>query len=284
MSPRRRDLRASASPKTSNPDVVTAADLEAERIVLEVLLGARPDDGVLAEESSSRQGTSKVTWIVDPLDGTTNFIYGYPGFAVSIAASLEGAVVAGVVNDPIAGETFAATLGGGATLNGEAIAPNAAASLGSALVGTGFGFPRASARPRPASSPSCFPPCATSDAAAAPSSIAATVGAGRLDAYFEAGLKPWDCAAGLLAAEEAGCASRLLSQFPDQERTLVIASGAILDALVARLLDSDAQAHPAAPRSKKVAGRTTRSRVYRSETAVVSDDAANGGVRRERSA
>jgi myo-inositol-1(or 4)-monophosphatase len=140
MAPRRLDLRAMASAKSSTTDLVTAADVEAEAAVLEVLLGSRPDDAILAEEGSSRHGTSSVTWIIDPLDGTTNFVYGYGDFAVSIAARVDDVVVAGVVHDPIADETFAATLGGGATRNGEPITPSVPVTVASALVGTGFGY------------------------------------------------------------------------------------------------------------------------------------------------
>jgi myo-inositol-1(or 4)-monophosphatase len=241
LAPRRLDLRAKASAKSSITDLVTAADVEAEAAILEVVLGARPDDAILAEEGSSRAGSSSVTWIIDPLDGTTNFVYGYGDFAVSIAAEVDGTVIAGVVHDPIANETFAATLGGGATLNSEVMTPSDPSSLTAALVGTGFGY-RAEERSTQARMlPSLMPAIRDIRRGGAASLDCCGVGAGRLDAYFEAGLKPWDFAAGLLIATEAGCSARRLENFPNHETTLVIASGDLLEAFVELLVECDSK-------------------------------------------
>jgi myo-inositol-1(or 4)-monophosphatase len=239
MAPRRLDLRAMASAKSSITDLVTAADVEAEAAILEILLGSRPDDAILAEEGSSRHGTSPVTWVIDPLDGTTNFVYGYGDFAVSIAARLDDVVVVGVVHDPIAGETFAATLGGGATRNGQAITPSDQASVASALVGTGFGYRSEERATQARILPFLLPEIRDIRRGGSAALDCCGVGAGRLDAYFEAGLKPWDFAAGLLVATEAGCGARTLENFPDQETTLVIASGDLLDPFVKLLIECD---------------------------------------------
>jgi myo-inositol-1(or 4)-monophosphatase len=248
LAPRRRDLRATASVKSSITDLVTAADVEAEAAILDVLLGSRPDDAILAEEGSSRAGSSPVTWVIDPLDGTTNFVYGYGGFAVSIAAEVDEVVVAGVVHDPIAGETFAATLGGGATLNEQAMTQSDAAALGAALIATGFGYQPAERSAQGRILPYLLPAVRDIRRGGSASLDCCGVGAGRLDGYFEAGLKPWDFAAGLLIATEAGCASRRLSNFPDHETTLVIAAPALLDSLIDLLIECDTNGQPQARR------------------------------------
>jgi len=239
MAPRRLDLRAMASAKSSTTDLVTAADVEAEAAILEILLGSRPDDAILAEEGSNRHGTSSVTWIIDPLDGTTNFVYGYGDFAVSIAARVDDLIVAGVVHDPIADETFAATLGGGATRNGQVITPSDPVTVASALVGTGFGYRSEERATQARILPYLLPEIRDIRRGGSASLDCCGVGAGRLDAYFEAGLKPWDFAAGLLIATEAGCGSRTLENFPGRETTLVIASGDILDSFVNLLIECD---------------------------------------------
>src|SRR5690606_39144773 len=132
--------RATVETKSSATDMVSEMDRAAEHLILDALLGARPDDGIVAEEGSSRPGTSGVRWVVDPLDGTTNYLYGLPGWAVSIAAEDDGGVVAGVVVDGVQGEVFSATRGGGARLDGEPITCSAKDDPATALVGTGFGY------------------------------------------------------------------------------------------------------------------------------------------------
>ncbi|HEY5274459.1 MAG TPA: inositol monophosphatase family protein [Acidimicrobiales bacterium] len=241
MAPRRLDLRAMASAKSSITDLVTAADIDSEAAVLEIVLGARPDDAIMAEEGSSRPGTSSVTWVIDPLDGTTNFVYGYGEFAVSIAAKVDDVVVAGVVHNPIAKETFAATLGGGATRNGQAMTPSDPSSLASSLVGTGFGYLSEARADQARILPYLVPAIRDIRRGGCASLDCCGVGAGRLDGYFEAGLKPWDFAAGLLVATEAGCGSRSLENFPGRSTTLVIASSDILDSLVNLLIECDAK-------------------------------------------
>jgi myo-inositol-1(or 4)-monophosphatase len=239
LAPRRRDLGERATAKSSQSDVVTTADLESESIILEVLLGARPDDAVLAEEGSGRGGTSPVTWIVDPLDGTTNFIYGFGSFSVSIAARYDDTVVAGVVHDPIANETFMAALGAGATRNGVPLVPNHPSSLSLALVGTGFGYRPSQRAIQGRLLPALLPAVRDLRRGGSAALDCCSVAAGRLDAYFEAGLNPWDYAAGLLIATEAGCGATTMADFPPGENTLVIASGDLLDAFVDLLRASD---------------------------------------------
>src|SRR6187397_2673493 len=121
--------RIEVGTKSTQTDMVTEMDRASEALIEAQLLGARPDDGILGEEGADRPGTSGVRWIVDPLDGTTNYVYGFPGFNVSIAAEIDGAVAAAAVYDVVRDELFSSHLGGGATRDGRAIAPSGAVDL-----------------------------------------------------------------------------------------------------------------------------------------------------------
>ena len=126
--------------KSSTTDMVSDADRAAERLLLDRITSARPDDGVLGEEGANVEGTSGLTWVVDPLDGTTNYLFGYPVWSVSVACEdADGGVVA-VVHDPTRGETFAAERGAGATLNGRPVQVRAPRGLDRSLIGTGFAY------------------------------------------------------------------------------------------------------------------------------------------------
>ncbi len=137
--------------KSSTTDLVTAADRWSERELVGRLLGARPDDAVLGEEETSVSGTSGVRWVVDPIDGTTNFVYGLAGYSISIGAEFDGQSVAGVIVEPVSGDEFAAAAGCGATCNGDPIRVSGEVDLAQALVATGFGYQptRRRGRPRP---------------------------------------------------------------------------------------------------------------------------------------
>ena len=209
--------------KSSPTDVVTAVDTATERLITGRLLGARPDDGLLGEEGADRAGTSGVRWVVDPIDGTVNFLYGLRGYAVSIAAQVDGATVAGVVLDVPTGDLFTATRGGGAHLSTAAdpapvrLTGNRPESLGQTLVATGFGYRVEQRRAQGAVVARLLPEvrdirrngCASLDLCAA--------AAGRVDAYYELDLKPWDHAAGALVAAEAGLLLTGLSGRPFAE-------------------------------------------------------------------
>ncbi len=196
--------RVAVATKTSPTDVVTGFDHRAEALIVEALTRARPDDGVLAEEGSSRPSRSGVRWIVDPLDGTVNFLYGQPGWGVSIAAELDGELVAGVVVDPVHGETFRAVVGGGATRNGVPIRVNPVDRLEATLVATGFSY-RADRRTAQATAlQQVLPRVRDIRRAGAASVDLCSVACGRVDAYYEELLNPWDFAAGVVIAREAG--------------------------------------------------------------------------------
>ena len=189
-------------------DLVTEADIAAERLIVERIRSYHPRHAILTEESGDVVKTgdsgSEYKWVVDPLDGTTNYAHGYPCFCVSIALEHEGSVILGVVYDPVREELFAAERGEGATLNGRRVRVSETAELNGALLCTGFPY---DVRDRGdfARHFRNFIMRAQSvrrDGAAALD--LAYVAAGRFDAFYEEGLRPWDVAAGVLLVEEAG--------------------------------------------------------------------------------
>ena len=132
--------RTGVGHKSSATDMVSAADRAAERLIVERLGNARPDDEIIAEEGARKSGGSGLRWIIDPLDGTTNFIFGIPQFCVSIACEDTGGALVGVVHDPMRGETFSATRGEGAYLDGRTLQTSASTDLARALIATGFSY------------------------------------------------------------------------------------------------------------------------------------------------
>jgi myo-inositol-1(or 4)-monophosphatase len=193
-----------AGTKSSAIDIVTRADEAAEALVKERLLGARPDDGMVGEEGDELRGSSGVVWIVDPIDGTVNYLYGHPHFAVSIAAEVDGEVVAGVVLAPALGLEYVATLGGGATCNGHDIRPRPVAPMGERLVATGFSYEQP-ARTREATYISRLLPRVRDLRRLGSCALdLCGVAAGTLDAYVEEGPHIWDHAAAGLVVLEAG--------------------------------------------------------------------------------
>ena len=190
--------------KSSATDVVTDVDQAVERLVVGRLMEARPADAVLGEEGGSRQGGSGVRWLVDPIDGTVNFLYGHPGFCVSIAAEVDGAMAAGVVIEPWRGEVFRAVAAGGATLDGRPIRANAASDPAACLVATGFSY-RAEERAAQARAMGHLLPRVRDIRRVGSAALdLCDVACGRVDAYYEWDVNPWDVAAGSLIATEAG--------------------------------------------------------------------------------
>jgi myo-inositol-1(or 4)-monophosphatase len=196
--------RATAQSKSTATDMVSEIDRAAERLIVERLLGARPDDGVVGEEGAARAGSSGLRWVIDPLDGTTNYLYGLPGWGVSIAAEDADGVVAGVVVDAVRGEVYTATRGGGAFRDGRAIACSDVTDLGTALVGTGFAYASERRRAQGVVIAGLLPRVRDIRRFGAAAVDLCLVACGRLDAYFERGLAWWDLAAGGLVATEAG--------------------------------------------------------------------------------
>jgi myo-inositol-1(or 4)-monophosphatase len=198
------DRGVAVSTKSTGTDLVTEMDTWAEAVITERLLAARPHDTVLGEEGADVVGTSDVTWCVDPIDGTVNYVHGLPGFCVSIAAQVAGESVAGVVVSPLHHDVFTATAGGGAHRNGRPIRVAEPPGLERAVVGTGFGY-RPDRRRRQAEVVTrVIPHIADIRRGGAAAVDLCWVACGRLDAYWEVGLNPWDHAAGALIATEAG--------------------------------------------------------------------------------
>jgi myo-inositol-1(or 4)-monophosphatase len=215
--------------KTSPTDVVTDTDLRAEALLTERLLGQTPDAGILGEEGGSTAPGARLQWVVDPLDGTINFLYGVPLFAVSVAASVDGEVVAGAVIDVLRNELFSAHIGGGARLDESPITASACSSFAEALVLTGFSYhadqravqgevvQRVLSRARDVR---CFGSTALE---------LCWVACGRADAYFQSGTAIWDRAAGALIAAEAGANTEL--PCPENQDLVISASPGVFEDL-----------------------------------------------------
>ena len=186
-------------------DFVTRVDHASEEAIIEIVRKAYPDHAVLAEESGASAGRAEYEWIIDPLDGTTNFIHGFPQYCVSIAIRHRGAVAHGVIYDPSKNELFTASKGRGAFLNDRRVRVSKCLRLADALVGTGFPFKEIS---RIESYTRQMKKMMESSAglrrAGAAALDLAYVACGRLDAFWELGLSPWDMAAGALMIQEAG--------------------------------------------------------------------------------
>jgi myo-inositol-1(or 4)-monophosphatase len=190
--------------KSSATDMVSDADREAEAAIYELLRRERPDDALVAEEGSGEGGSSGRRWVVDPLDGTTNYLYGHPQWCVSVALEDSEGGLAGVVYDPPREETFRAARGEGAELNGAPIRVRDHDDLSTALVATGFGYDSERRATQAEVLRRVLPRIRDIRRAGAAALDLAWLAAGRLDGYYERGLNPWDWAAGSLLVIEAG--------------------------------------------------------------------------------
>ncbi|MCK8476567.1 inositol monophosphatase family protein [Microbacterium aurugineum] len=228
-----------AATKSTLADIVTEADREVEALIRDRLRAARAEDGFLGEESGAEVGTSGITWVVDPIDGTVNYAYGIPAYNVSIAAvrgepdpeSWEA--LAAAVNAPALGEMFTAALGHGAWSDGARLSVTEETPAG-ALLATGFGYDPATHEGDLATVARVMPMARDVRRMGAAALDLAYVAAGRLDGYFERGLRPWDHAAGgLLVSEAGGVVSRT---DVDSPRPMLVAAGrAVHDRLLAIL-------------------------------------------------
>lgn len=196
--------RRTVETKSSSTDMVTEMDRAAERVVVEALRRHRPNDAILAEEGADTSGTSNVRWVVDPLDGTTNYLYGRPEFAVSVAAEVDGRPAVGVVHDPSRAETFTAVAGIGSWLNDGPLHLPRPPALAQALVGTGFNYDSDWRAEQARALVRILPLVRDIRRLGAAALDLCWVAAGRLDAFWEAGLHHWDWAGGALVAAEAG--------------------------------------------------------------------------------
>lgn len=218
--------------KSTPTDPVTEADINAERAIREVLARRRPADAILGEEGGAT-GQGDLRWVVDPLDGTVNFLYGLPMFAVSIAVEDGDGALAAVVLDPVGDELFSATRSTAPVCDGRPIAASGCESLDRALVGTGFGYDPAVRAAQARVAAQVIPRARDIRRAGAAALDMCWCAAGRLDGYYERGVKPWDIAAGSLICERAGLAVRRLEPDGVLPSGVVVAAPGLIDELQA---------------------------------------------------
>ena len=228
------ELRISA--KSTPTDLVSEADHAAEHLIRERITAARPDDAVLGEEGGDTKGTSGIRWVVDPLDGTINFLFGVPQWAVSIAAEDSEGVLVGVVYDPERDELFSASRGGPATLDGHPITASTKTDMATALIGTGFGYDSEVRRAQAAVVARLLPEVRDIRRFGAAAIDLAWTACGRLDAYYEHGLNAWDLAAGGLICECAGLEVRHVAPVGPSNPGVIVGPPILVDALARALV------------------------------------------------
>jgi len=192
------------STKSSAIDIATQMDEAAERLIVERIRSNRPGDAIVGEEGAQVSGSSGIRWVIDPLDGTVNYLYGLPGWCVSIAAKDREGTVVGVVHAPSLGMTWQAVRGSGAFLNGKRIWTSEVSQLDKALIATGFSYSREVRQGQSEAIKKLIPLCRDIRRLGAAAVDLCHVASGGVDGYFEVGLKEWDLAAGALIATEAG--------------------------------------------------------------------------------
>jgi myo-inositol-1(or 4)-monophosphatase len=225
--------------KSTSTDLVTRFDRLAEALLVDRLRRERPDDAIVGEEGAAVPGTSGYSWLLDPIDGTTNFVYDLPSWSTSVAVAHHGTTVAGAVYVPVTDELYAARRGGGATLDGRPLAVTSCTDLSLALVATGFAY-RAETRRAQATRVARMIAHVRDVRRLGSAAIdLCHVAAGRVDAYFEEHLNPWDAAAGELIAREAGAVTSDLRGGPAVPASLVAAAPGVHAALLDLIADAD---------------------------------------------
>jgi myo-inositol-1(or 4)-monophosphatase len=233
--------------KSSATDVVTEMDVAAEALLRSLLAEHRPDDAILGEEGEFHPGSSGLTWVLDPIDGTVNYLYGIPAYAVSVAVVAGGpdpatwTAVAGAVHAVPDGRTWTAGRGLGAYLDGNRLRVNDARPLAESLVGTGFGYTRQRRTEQARLVAEVLPLVRDIRRIGAASLDLCAIATGGLDLYYERGLKPWDLAAGGLVAQEAGAVVTGLHGAPAGEQMTVAGPAASVLELT-RLLEQNGAA------------------------------------------
>jgi myo-inositol-1(or 4)-monophosphatase len=190
--------------KSTAIDIATQMDLASEKLIVKSILAARPDDGIIGEEGTSRPSKSGVTWVIDPVDGTVNYFYGLPGWAISIAAKDENGTLVGVVHSPTVNSTWHASKGGGAFLNDVKIACNNPVELNRALISSGFAYDVRDRVEQLKIVNALLPQIRDLRRIGSAAADICHVATGLVDGYFETGLHEWDLAAAELVAREAG--------------------------------------------------------------------------------
>ncbi len=225
--------------KSSATDIVTEFDKANEALIVGGILAARPHDAIVGEEGTDTPGTSGIDWLIDPIDGTTNFMYGLPGWAVSIAARSAAGTQVGVVYVPATDELFTATAGGGAHLNGAAISCSFTEDVALALVATGFSYSAARRALQVQRVAELLPQVRDLRRFGAAAADLCNLAAGRVDVYFEQWLGPWDLAAGELIAREAGCLTSTLDGGPVRPDSVIAANPQLMGPMRALIAEID---------------------------------------------
>jgi len=226
--------------KSTGTDMVTEYDHAAEALIASTLRATRPDDAIVGEEGTADTGTTGIRWFVDPIDGTTNFLYALPGYSVSLAAADAAGPLVGVVAIPTLGEVFTAVRRGGAFLNGHPIRVSAATQTATALVATGFAYDATTRVGQMEVLGRMIDKVRDIRRFGACSADLCYVACGRVDAYFERGLMPWDIAAGVLIAQEAGAVVTDFSGGPAGPAQVLAAAPGIHAALLGLLREAGA--------------------------------------------
>ena len=221
--------------KSTPTDLVSAADQAAETLIHSRLVAARPDDGFLGEEGGDAVGSSGLRWVVDPLDGTINFLFGIPQWAVSIAVEDADGAIAGVVYDAPRGELWSAERDGPPMLDGTPVRSSERTQLATALIATGFGYDAEVRRAQAAAIADLLPDVRDVRRFGAAALDLVWTAAGRYDAYYERGVQPWDVAAGALICERAGLVVERLPAAPPQGEGILVATPPLIDELRSRL-------------------------------------------------
>lgn len=216
-----RTARTDVGSKSTATDMVSEMDRGSEQLIVEMIGTFRPNDALIGEEGATRNGTSGYTWVIDPLDGTTSYLYQYPLWCVSLGVTYDGIAVVGAVNAPQTDMMFSAHSNGGATNNGEPIHVGACSNLGLALIATGFGYDPLVRERQGAIAHALLPRIRDLRRGGSAAIDLCFAGAGFVDGYYERGLNPWDAAAGTCIAREAGAVvSGLHTQEPDKDMTI----------------------------------------------------------------
>jgi myo-inositol-1(or 4)-monophosphatase len=225
--------RVNVTAKSSPTDLVSEADHAAERLIRDRIAAARPGDGFLGEEGGRAAGSTGLRWVVDPLDGTINFLFRIPQWAVSIACEDERGTIVGVIYDPMRDELWTAERDGPALLDGSPIEGSGRDDLATALVATGFGYDAEVRRLQAGVAAELLPQVRDIRRLGSAALDLAWTAAGRIDAYYERGLNAWDLAAGVLLCRRAGLAVRTLAPTPPAADGVLVAPDALIDALEA---------------------------------------------------
>ena len=226
--------------KSTPTDVVSEVDRACERLIVDTLRSERPDDGIVGEEGTCDPGTSGLRWVVDPLDGTVNYLYRAASFGVSVGVEDGDGPLAGAVYDPQRDELYSAARGAGATLNGAPLRANAVTGLPQALVATGFSYDAGERAWQAGVLTTVLPRVRDIRRSGSAALDMCAVAAGRVDAYFELGPAPWDRSAALVICAEAGAVGSVRpAALPGRELTVVAAAG-VFDPLVALLTEAGA--------------------------------------------